>query len=94
MYARDYSAGANPGRQLPPGERVKAAVTALRMLADPTRLRLVRLLREAEMDVTGLTALLGVAPAGGVPASGKLRRLVAEVLHAAEHHLTGAPGHD
>lgn len=37
------------------------AGTALRMLADPTRLRLVWLLREADMDVASLAAATGAA---------------------------------
>lgn len=36
-------------------------MTALRMLADPTRLRLLWLLREGEHDVTSLTAMTGAA---------------------------------
>jgi DNA-binding transcriptional ArsR family regulator len=118
MYARDYSAGANPVQQLPPGEQVEAAATALRMLADPTRLRIMWLLRESELDVTALTGHLGAARpavsqhlaklrlAGLVTVrregrralytarGGHVRRLVTEVLSAAEHHLTGAPDHD
>ena len=38
-----------------------AAVTALRMLADPTRLRLLWLLRDGEHDVGTLAAALGGA---------------------------------
>ncbi|GIL30920.1 ArsR/SmtB family transcription factor [Actinocatenispora comari] len=119
MYARDYSADASGQQQLPPGEHVEAAATALRMLADPTRLRLVWLLRDAELDVTALTAALGgvARPAvsqhlaklrlAGLVAmrrdgrralyrarGGHVRRLVEEVFHAADHHLTGQADHE
>jgi DNA-binding transcriptional ArsR family regulator len=56
MYARDNAATANDGQHMPSGEQVDAAVIALRMLADPTRLRLLWLLREGEMDVSTLAA--------------------------------------
>ena len=70
MYARDNAAAANDGQQpmpvarwdrLPPDERVEVAVESLRMLADPTRLRLLWLLCGAEFDVTSLAAAVGVA---------------------------------
>jgi DNA-binding transcriptional ArsR family regulator len=60
MYARD---GATIGADAeePTGAQVDAAVTALRMLADPTRLRLLWALRDEERDVTTLTATVGAA---------------------------------
>jgi DNA-binding transcriptional ArsR family regulator len=61
MYARDNVAGADDGQQLPDGAQVEAAVTALRMLADGTRLRLLWLLRSGEHDVGGLAAAVGAA---------------------------------
>jgi DNA-binding transcriptional ArsR family regulator len=61
MYARGDVAGASDGQMLPPGAQVEAAVTALRMLADPTRLRLLWLLRDGEHDVTSLAAAVGAA---------------------------------
>jgi DNA-binding transcriptional ArsR family regulator len=61
MYARDNVAGAGDGQQLPPGAQVEAAVTAMRMLADGTRLRLLWLLREGEHDVGALAAAVGAA---------------------------------
>lgn len=61
MYARDNAATAGDGQQLPSGTQVEAAVTALRMLADGTRLRLLWLLRDGEHDVTALTEAVGVA---------------------------------
>jgi len=117
MYARDNAAAATAGQGPPTGAQVDAAVTALKMLADPTRLRLLWQLREGEHDVGTLAAAVGAArPAvsqhlaklllAGLVASrrdgrrmlyrargGHVRRLVAEVLHAADHHLTGAPEH-
>jgi DNA-binding transcriptional ArsR family regulator len=107
-----------PDDDAPTGAQVDAAVTALRMLADPTRLKLLWALRDGERDVTSLTAAVGAARpavsqhlaklllAGLVQtrrdgrrvvyraAGGHVRRLVTEVFHAADHHLTGAPEHD
>jgi len=118
MYARDNAATAGLAQQLPTGEVVEAATTALRMLADATRLRLLYLLRDAEFDVGSLAAATGAARpavsqhlaklrlAGLVTVrrhgrralytarGGHVRRLVNEILAAAEHHLTGAPDHD
>ncbi|BCJ39157.1 transcriptional regulator [Actinocatenispora thailandica] len=61
MYARDNDAAAEHVHQLPTGEQVEAASTALRMLADPTRLRLTWLLRTAERDVSSLVEATGAA---------------------------------
>ena len=62
MCARDNGATTSHlQQQLPSGEQIEAATTALRMLADPTRLRLLWLLRDTEMDVAGLTAATGAA---------------------------------
>lgn len=118
MYARDNVAGASDGQQLPPEKLVDTASTALRMLADPTRLRIVWLLRDAERDVGDLAGATGSARPAVSQHLGKLRlaglvsmrregrravyttrgghvrRLIEEVLSAAEHHLTGAPDHD
>jgi DNA-binding transcriptional ArsR family regulator len=109
MYARNNVAAAGDAQQVS-DELVAAAVTALRMLAQPTRLRLVWLLREGEHDVGSLAAAVGVARPAVSQHLGKLllaglvssrrdgrrvryrarddhvRRLVAEVLHAAGHH--------
>lgn len=46
---------------LPPGEHVGAAADSFRMLADPTRLRLLWLLCGAELDVSALAAAVGAA---------------------------------
>ncbi|GAA0736843.1 helix-turn-helix transcriptional regulator [Dactylosporangium roseum] len=107
-----------PDAQPPAEAQVEAAVTALRMLADPTRLRLMWHLSVGEHDVATLTAQVGAARpavsqhlaklrlAGLVTVrrdgrrsvyrarGGHVRRLVAEVLFAADHHLTGAADHD
>jgi DNA-binding transcriptional ArsR family regulator len=118
MYARDNAVTTNDLLQQPSGAQVEAAVSALRMLADPTRLRLLWLLSTAEYDVTELTTAVSAArPAvsqhlaklrlAGLVSfrrdgrravykarGGHVRRLVFEALHAADHHLTGAPDHD
>lgn len=57
MYARDNAATAQELQQ----EQVEATVTALRMLADPTRLRLMWLLRDGEQDVGTLTVKVKAA---------------------------------
>jgi DNA-binding transcriptional ArsR family regulator len=61
MYARDYSAGAAQWQRLPPGDRVDVAVESFRMLADPTRLRLLWLLCGGEFDVSALAEASGAA---------------------------------
>ncbi|MGH3854893.1 MAG: ArsR/SmtB family transcription factor [Pseudonocardiaceae bacterium] len=61
MYARDDAATASTQQQPPTGAQVEAAVTALRMLADPTRLRLLWLLDTSEYDVSSLAAAVGTA---------------------------------
>ena len=119
MYARDNVTGAGEATNpLPDATQVEAAVIALRMLADPTRLRLLWMLRDGEHDVGSLAAVVGAARPAVSQHLGKLllaglvrtrregrralysargghvRRLVTEALHAADHHLTGAPDHD
>ncbi|RLK62004.1 ArsR/SmtB family transcription factor [Actinokineospora cianjurensis] len=61
-------------RQLPPEEHVAVAVDALRMLADPTRLRLLWLLCGAEYDVTTLATAVGTARPAVSQHLAKLRR--------------------
>jgi DNA-binding transcriptional ArsR family regulator len=61
VCARDNDATAGRWQQLPPDERVEAVVDGLRMLADPTRLRLLWLLSGDELDVSTLAERLGVA---------------------------------
>ncbi len=46
---------------LPTAQQIDTAVTALRMLADPTRLRLLWSLRDGEHDVGTLAAAVGAA---------------------------------
>ncbi|MFY1692754.1 ArsR/SmtB family transcription factor [Plantactinospora sp. WMMB782] len=118
MYAPDEAPEAGNEPELPTEAQIETAVTALRMLAEPTRLRLLWLLRDGEYDVGSLALAVGAArPAVsqhlakllladlvGVRRDGRravyrargghVRRLVTEVLYAADHHLTGAPDHD
>jgi DNA-binding transcriptional ArsR family regulator len=119
MYARDNRATASNVQQaLPDAAHIDTAVTALRMLADGTRLRLMWLLRDGEHDVSSLVTAVGAARPAVSQHLGKLllaglvttrrdgrralytangghvRRLVTEVLQAADHHLSGAPDHD
>lgn len=61
MYARDNAATADDVQEQPTGTQLEAAVVVLRMLADPTRLRLLWLLSNGEYDVTELTAAVGGA---------------------------------
>ncbi|NUU23813.1 MAG: helix-turn-helix transcriptional regulator [Streptomycetaceae bacterium] len=100
------------------GERLDTAVALLALLADRTRLALMRTLGDGEADVTTLTEASG-APrtsvsqhlaklrlAGLVVARkdgrrvvyslrhGHLRRLVDEVLSAADHQIGSLPPHD
>jgi DNA-binding transcriptional ArsR family regulator len=59
MYAHDDRTIHAHG--LPDAARVATAVESFRMLADPTRLRIMWLLCEAEHDVTDLAAAVGSA---------------------------------
>jgi DNA-binding transcriptional ArsR family regulator len=61
VYARDESEVSHLWREVPPDERVEAAVDAFRMLADATRLRLLWLLCGAEYDVGALAVRVGAA---------------------------------
>jgi DNA-binding transcriptional ArsR family regulator len=77
MYAREHGGVADDTprwHELPPGEHVEAAVESFRMLADPTRLRLLWLLCGAEYDVTGLAAAVGAARPAVSQHLAKLRR--------------------
>jgi DNA-binding transcriptional ArsR family regulator len=119
MYARNSRVAAGNAQQaLPDAAHIDAAVTALRMLADGTRLRLMWLLRDGEYDVSSLVTAVGAARPAVSQHLGKLllaglvstrrdgrralytakgghvRRLVTEVLQAADHHLSGTPDHD
>src|SRR5215207_9929246 len=58
MYARTHPYVAADGQ--PTGEQARAAAELLRLLADPTRLRLLAALTATNRDVTELTELTGV----------------------------------
>src|SRR6266542_6377312 len=58
MYAPTHTSAG--GSDPPSAEQARAAAELLRLLADPTRLRLLAALAHAEHDVTTLTALTGV----------------------------------
>jgi DNA-binding transcriptional ArsR family regulator len=74
MYARDNVASASDLQQrLPGGQEIEAATETLRMLADPTRLRLMSLLRDGEYDVTALVGAVGTARPAVSQHLGKLR---------------------
>ena len=71
MYAPTH---ALPVRgELPGEEQARAAADLLRLLADPTRLRLLAALADADLDVTALTALTGVPRPAVSQHLGKLR---------------------
>src|SRR3954468_18613141 len=75
MYARDDLATASTTQQaLPDPAQIDAAVTALRMLADGTRLRLMWLLRDGEHHVTSPGPTLRAARPAGAQHLGKLLR--------------------
>ncbi|NLU80679.1 winged helix-turn-helix transcriptional regulator [Micromonospora sp. HNM0581] len=75
MYARDNVADASDLQQhLPGAQQVDAATDMLRMLADPTRLRLMALVSEGEYDVTALVEAVGTARPAVSQHLGKLRR--------------------
>ncbi|MGI8761598.1 MAG: ArsR/SmtB family transcription factor [Jatrophihabitantaceae bacterium] len=55
------------------GEQVAAAVTSFALLADPTRVRMLWALREAELDVASLAAVAGCRPTVASQHLSKLR---------------------
>ncbi|MGQ0574981.1 MAG: ArsR/SmtB family transcription factor [Pseudonocardia sp.] len=69
MYAHDsatydsatYDGATQQAVGMPDADRVDTAVVAFRMLADPTRLRIMWLLCAGEHDVTDLAAAVGAA---------------------------------
>ncbi|MEV0153828.1 metalloregulator ArsR/SmtB family transcription factor [Micromonospora sp. NPDC050686] len=74
MYARDNVADAKDLQQrLPGAPEVEAATDMLRMLSDPTRLRLMALLRDGEYDVTALVGAVATARPAVSQHLGKLR---------------------
>jgi len=54
-------------------EQVEAAVTSFALLADPTRVRMLWALRDAEMDVASLAAIAGCRPTVASQHLSKLR---------------------
>jgi DNA-binding transcriptional ArsR family regulator len=61
MNARMHLSGAHPSQQTDEGERLAVAVEVLGLLADRTRLALLRRLGEGEADVTTLTGATGAS---------------------------------
>jgi DNA-binding transcriptional ArsR family regulator len=61
MHAREVDQHHTQWQELPPTEHVDVAVESFRMLADPTRLRMLWLLCGDEYDVTSLAAEVGIA---------------------------------
>jgi DNA-binding transcriptional ArsR family regulator len=58
MYAPEET---DQWQRLPPDAHVEAAVDSFRMVADPTRLRMLWLLCGGDYDVTTLAAAVGIA---------------------------------
>ncbi|MDQ6850770.1 MAG: metalloregulator ArsR/SmtB family transcription factor [Actinomycetota bacterium] len=58
---------------VPTSEQVAAAVTSFALLADPTRVRMLWALREAELDVASLAAMAGCRPTVASQHLSKLR---------------------
>ena len=54
-------------------EQVSSAVTSFALLADPTRVRMLWALRDAELDVTSLAAVAGCRPTVASQHLSKLR---------------------
>ncbi|MEU7478137.1 metalloregulator ArsR/SmtB family transcription factor [Lentzea sp. NPDC042327] len=61
MGSRDHVATTESWQQLPSGKHVETAVDGFRMLADPTRLRMLWLLCGDEYDVTTLAGKVQIA---------------------------------
>lgn len=73
MCAHKNMATADHLRQPPDDEQFETAVGALRLLADPTRLRLMWLLSDGEHDVSTLVELSGAPRASVSQHLAKLR---------------------
>ncbi len=71
MYARTHASGARPFAT--DEDKARAAADVLRLLADPTRLRLLAALSDTSRDVTELTHLTGVPRPAVSQHLGKLR---------------------
>jgi predicted transcriptional regulator len=61
VHARDNAATTTKRQQSPSVAQIEVSVTTLRMLADPTRLRLLWLLSTGDYDVSTLAAAVGAA---------------------------------
>ncbi|MGD9531907.1 ArsR/SmtB family transcription factor [Pseudonocardia sp.] len=61
IYVLVYAHDGKLAGELPDVARVEAAVESFRMLADPTRLRIMWLLGAGDRDVTDLAAAVGAA---------------------------------
>ena len=62
-----------PHPEAPSDERVAAAVRSFALLADPTRVRMLWALRDAELDVASLAAVAGCRPTVASQHLSKLR---------------------
>ena len=71
MYAPTHASGSRPFAS--DEDKARAAADVLRLLADPTRLRLLAALAETARDVTELTELTGVPRPAVSQHLGKLR---------------------
>jgi len=65
--------GAGRTKEMPPPDRVALAVEVFRMLADPTRVRLLWALLSGERPVNELAAMVGTSPSGVSQHLAKLR---------------------
>lgn len=73
MCACDHNATAGQWQELPPRDHVDAAADGFRMLADPTRLRMLWLLSGDDYDVTTLAARVGIGRPAASQHLAKLR---------------------
>ncbi|MFP5071817.1 ArsR/SmtB family transcription factor [Pseudonocardia nantongensis] len=62
-----------PGFSMPPDDEVRRAADALRMLSDPTRIKILWALLQGESSVACLAELVGVAPTAVSQHLSKLR---------------------
>jgi DNA-binding transcriptional ArsR family regulator len=76
---------------LPTAEQSQLAAATLRMLAEPTRLRILWALFSGEQSVGRLAELVGVAPS--VVSHDHARRLTEEALFHADHVVADLPDH-
>ena len=81
VYARDYDASAELWQQLPRSDQVDVAVDSFRMLADPTRLRMLWLLCGSEYDVTALANAVGATRPAVSQHLAKLRLVGLVAMH-------------